>query len=145
MTTLLVQSGHDDGAAPAHDHLQHGPAVPAGKPPAGDAARYIAFTRDMHSSMQMMWVAMHRDPPSGDPDVDFLAMMVPHHWGAVEMARLVLIAGRDPLVRALAEDIIASQTSEMNGMRGRLEAIRSGREPGGGFPSPSGNRGPGAG
>lgn len=89
-----------------------------------------------------MWAAMHRDPPTGDPDVDFLAMMIPHHWGAVEMARLVLFAGRDPLVRALAEEMIATQTAEIEGMRGRLMAIREGREPGGSYPSPYGNRGP---
>jgi uncharacterized protein (DUF305 family) len=59
---------------------------------------------------------MHRDmmapSPSGNADVDFLATMIPHHAGAVEMARLVLIYGKDPLVRQLAEEIIAGQQAE---------------------------------
>ena len=38
-------------------------------------------------------------------DVDFLAMMIPHHQGAVEMARLALIYGKDPLTRRVAEEI----------------------------------------
>ena len=83
--------------------------------------------------------AMHRDAPSGDPDRDFLTMMIPHHQGAIDMARLVLQAGRDPLVRSLAEDIIAVQTSEIAGMRGRLAALPPHDEA---YPSPTGNRGP---
>lgn len=109
----------------------------------GDAARYAGFGRDMHASMQQMWADMHRDPPSGDADIDFLAMMIPHHWGAVEMARLVLAAGRDPLVRALAEEMIAVQSAEMEGMRGRLASLRSGQQPDSTYPLPAGNRGPG--
>jgi uncharacterized protein (DUF305 family) len=96
----------------------------------------------MHASMQQMWADMHRDPPSGDADIDFLAMMIPHHWGAVEMARLVLAAGRDPLVRALAEEMIAVQSAEMEGMRGRLASLRSGQHPDSAYPLPAGNRGP---
>ena len=53
---------------------------------------------------------MHRPGYTGQPDSDFLAMMIPHHEGAVDMARLVLIHGRDPMVRQIAEKIIASQT-----------------------------------
>jgi uncharacterized protein (DUF305 family) len=107
-----------------------------------DDGRYASFGRDMHASMQQMWADMHRDPPSGDADIDFLTMMIAHHWGAVEMARLVLAAGRDPLVRALAEEMIAVQGAEMAGMRGRLAALRSGQHPDSGYPSPTGNRGP---
>lgn len=129
-------------------HAHGGHAQKADKPgdataSSGDAARYAGFGRDMHASMQQMWADMHRDTPSGDPDIDFLAMMIPHHWGAVEMARLVLAAGRDPLVRALAEEMIAVQSAEMAGMRGRLAALRSGPHPDGAYPLPTGNRGSG--
>ena len=71
---------------------------------------------------------MHREmmAPSrtGNPDVDFLASMIPHHAGAVEMARLVLIHGRDPLVRRLAEEIIASQQTEIAAMQARLKILK---------------------
>lgn len=45
-------------------------------------------------------------------------MMIPHHEGTVDMARLVLIHRRDPMVRQLAEDIIARQAVEIAAMRG---------------------------
>lgn len=85
---------------------------------------------------------MHAASATGDPDQDFLAMMIPHHEGAVEMARLVLIYGRDPLTRRLAEDIIASQTVEIEGMQKRLAILRRGSDPNpGGFPALGGTRG----
>ncbi|MCV9939247.1 DUF305 domain-containing protein [Boseaceae bacterium BT-24-1] len=138
------------GATPVHDHSQHrGAAMPpaptTAEKPAADKATplappgYDVYLRDMHVGMEKMMQDMHADPPSGDPDIDFLAMMVPHHWGAVEMARLVLRDGRDPLVREIAEAILAGQQTEMQGMRGRLEALRRGGDD---YPSLSGNRGP---
>ena len=45
-------------------------------------------------------------------------MMIPHHEGVMDMARLVLIHGRDPMVRKIAEEIIASQTVEIAAMLG---------------------------
>ena len=64
------------------------------------------FARLMSAAMDKMHEEMASAPQTGDPDRDFLAMMIPHHAGAVEMARLLLIYGRDPLVRQLAEEII---------------------------------------
>jgi uncharacterized protein (DUF305 family) len=78
----------------------------------------------MHAGMEHMMRAMHAAGASGNPDRDFLAMMIPHHEGAVEMARLVLIHGRDPATRRLAEDIIASQTVEIEAMKRRLAILR---------------------
>lgn len=101
------------------------------------------FARQMHEAMQKMDADMMAPAPSGDPDRDFLAMMIPHHAGAVEMARLVLIHGKDPLVRQLAEDIIASQQAEIAGMQARLKVLERGPDPNpGGFPAVSGTRGP---
>jgi uncharacterized protein (DUF305 family) len=97
----------------------------------------------MHAAMERMMRAMHAAPMSGDPDRDFLAMMIPHHEGAIEMARLLLVEGRDPLVRRLAEEIIASQQAEIESMRARLEILRRGVDPEpGGFPALGGTRGP---
>lgn len=101
------------------------------------------FAGAMHAAMQSMMAAMHGAAMSGDPDRDFLAMMIPHHAGAVEMARVLLVHGRDPLVRQLAEEIIANQQAEISGMNGRLAVLRRGRDlDPGGFPALGGTRGP---
>ena len=93
--------------------------------------------------MARMMQDMHAPGYSGNADADFLAMMIPHHAGAVEMARLVLIHGRDPATRQLAQDIIASQTSEIESMTRRLATLRQpasgGRTPE--FPALGGTRG----
>ena len=103
---------------------------------------YDEFTHAMHAGMAKMMRDMHAAGPSNNPDVDFLAMMIPHHEGAVEMARLVLLHGRDPLVRRLAEDIIAGQTTEIVAMRARLARLERGgdAEPDG-FPALGSTRG----
>lgn len=101
------------------------------------------FAGAMHAAMQSMMTAMHGAAMSGDPDRDFLAMMIPHHAGAVEMARVLLVYGRDPLVRQLAEEIIANQQAEISAMNGRLAVLRRGRDlDPGGFPAIGGTRGP---
>ena len=95
--------------------------------------------------MARMMRDMHAPAYSGHADIDFLAMMIPHHVGAVEMARLELLHGRDPATRQLAEDIIASQTVEIDSMKRRLAALRQGdahaRQPAA-FPALGGLRGP---
>jgi uncharacterized protein (DUF305 family) len=99
------------------------------------------FERDMEAGMQHMVHGMHLRY-SGNADADFLAMMIPHHEGAVEMARLALIHGRDPATRRLAEDIIAGQTVEIQAMQRRLGILRGEMktaEPG--FPELGGTRG----
>ena len=114
------------------DHSAHG--APAVAQPG--AAKSNPFQSDMDKGMARMMDDMHRPGYTGNPDRDFLAMMIPHHEGAIDMARLLLIHGRDPLVRQLAEDIIASQTIEVAGMRGRMTILLQGANPlPGGFPA----------
>ena len=52
-------------------------------------------------------------PPSGDPDRDFAAMMIPHHQGAIDMATIELRYGRDPVLRRLAQGIVIEQQQEI--------------------------------
>lgn len=82
------------------------------------------FEKDMAAGMTRMMQDMHASGYSGNADVDFLAMMIPHHAGAVDMARLLLKHGRDPATRQLAQEIISSQTIEIEGMTRRLAALR---------------------
>jgi uncharacterized protein (DUF305 family) len=100
------------------------------------------FLRQLDAAMKKMMVDMHAPGYTGNPDVDFLAMMIPHHQGAVDMARLALIFGKDPLTRHLAEEIIASQTVEISAMSERLTILRRGDDPNpAGFPALHGTRG----
>src|SRR6516165_8919849 len=55
--------------------------------------------------------------PTGDVDADFVAMVVPHHQGAIDMAVAVLRHGRNPQIRRLAQEIIVTQQQEIAAMR----------------------------
>jgi hypothetical protein len=54
--------------------------------------------------------------PSGDVDADFVAMMVPHHQGAIEMAQAELRYGRNERLRRMAQEIIVTQQQEIAAM-----------------------------
>lgn len=70
--------------------------------------------------MTTMNAGMGKAPMNGDPDHDFAAMMIPHHEGAVDMAKAELLHGRNPVLRRLAQEIIVTQGSEIAVMRAEL-------------------------
>lgn len=67
----------------------------------------------MMESMDKMNKAMSSAPMTGNPDHDFVVMMLPHHQGAVDMAKFELQHGKDPELRKLARDIVAAQDKEI--------------------------------
>ena len=93
-------------AAPAQtmDHSAHGGGMMS---PSTD--EYAAVMDTMMSQMMV--------PMSGDPDIDFVRGMIPHHQGAVDNARIVLKYGKDPEVRKFAESVIATQEAEIKWMQ----------------------------
>ena len=74
------------------------------------------FLAENDAAMKKMMAAMEITP-SGDVDADFVAMMVPHHQGAIDMARAELRYGHDEQLRRLAQEIIVEQTEEIAAMR----------------------------
>ncbi len=75
-----------------------------------------AFAASMKSMMNGMHVK-----PTGKPDEDFVRMMIPHHQGAIDMAKVELQYGTDPELRQLATDIVAAQDKEIAQMKAWLE------------------------
>jgi hypothetical protein len=87
-------------------------------PPAQSAATSdeSAFLAENETAMNRMMSAMEAKP-SGDIDRDFVAMMAPHHQGAIDMAVLELRYGRNEQLRRIAQEIIVSQMQEIAAMK----------------------------
>ena len=79
--------------------------------------RAAQFLSAMHASMKQMDKNMQAAPMNGDADHDFAAMMMPHHQGAIEMAKAELLYGKDPVMRRLAQEILVDQQSEIDAMQ----------------------------
>jgi uncharacterized protein (DUF305 family) len=78
------------------------------------------FALQMMQAMDRMDSGMRAAKPTDDPDRDFAAMMIPHHQGAIDMAKAELIYGHDPVLRRLAEGIIVEQQQEIELMQRSL-------------------------
>jgi len=81
------------------------------------------FAQLMDDAMAVMDHGMKNAPITGDPDHDFAAMMIPHHQGAIDMAKVELVYGKDPVLQRLAQEIIVTQDQEITVMRLRLKQL----------------------
>nr|WP_315256451.1 DUF305 domain-containing protein [uncultured Duganella sp.] len=111
--------------ASAQEQHHHGGAEPAPVPAPAPAPTFVAssakpFSALMDDAMAVMDAGMRKAPMNGQPDHDFITMMMPHHQGAVDMAKAVLLSTTDPEIRNLALGIIAEQQNEINVMQAWL-------------------------
>lgn len=97
--------------AGAHDRTPlHDAAAPTSNVTAA------AFIAENNAAMTKMMKDMDIQP-TGDVDRDFVAMMAPHHQGAIEMAQALLRHGNNEQLRRLAQEIIVTQQQEIVAMR----------------------------
>jgi len=82
------------------------------EPPVDEAPFLAENSAAMNSMMARMSVK-----PTGDVDVDFAAMMIPHHQGAIDMALAELRYGKNEQLRRIAQEIIVDQQQEIAAMR----------------------------
>ncbi|MGF9693276.1 DUF305 domain-containing protein [Rhizobium sp. 0TCS1.26] len=101
---LAAPAVAQDMKMPAHGN--HMPAAAATTP---STAAFEAANAKMHADMAIDY--------TGRPDVDFVRSMIPHHEGAIAMARIELEHGKDPQIRKIAEEVIKAQEAEIAMMK----------------------------
>ena len=107
---LLVAFAAPPLAFAVFAHEAHPPAQQAATP------EESAFLAENETAMTRMMNAMEVKP-AGDIDRDFVAMMAPHHQGAIDMAVLELRYGKNEQLRRIAQEIIVSQMQEIAAMK----------------------------
>ena len=108
-------------ALQAQKHPAQSATSTGGWPPA-PRAKFVASTEKtfdqlMGEAMSVMHKGMHSAGYTGDPDHDFVTMMIPHHQGAIDMAKALLLYGKDEQLKRLAQEIIADQQNEVQLMQ----------------------------
>lgn len=108
-TMMQGQMPMSPGHTTAMQHLptSQQPGASSAQPPSTVA--FLAANEKMHRDMSITF--------TGDADRDFAASMIPHHEGAIAMARIQLAHGRDAEMRRLAEAVIREQEREITELR----------------------------
>jgi hypothetical protein len=95
---------------------------------ASSGSAQAKFNSAMTQAMAVMDADMMAAKPTSNPDHDFAAMMIPHHQGAIDMAKSQLLYGSDPVLRRLAQEIIVAQQKEIEAMRRALNATSAAQQ-----------------
>ena len=106
----LVYTQLPSGGPDSMQGMNHSTPASAGAP-----ASTKAYDAAMAKMMENMMV-----PLTGKPEIDFMQSMIPHHQGAIDMAKAVLQYGKDPEVKTLAENVIKAQEGEIAFMKNWL-------------------------
>lgn len=119
----MLQNAHGHSSAPKEGNVSlRGAAIVLGvlaALAAGAQMRPVAgqFMHAMNASMERMDRQMATAQMNGNVDHDFAAMMIPHHQGAIDMAKAELLYGKDPVMRRLAQEVLVDQQSEIDAMQ----------------------------
>lgn len=108
---MTIATGLSTSAAFAHDGVVH--VHPSDPNVSGQEAAYL---NDQNEAMAKMMAAMDIKP-TGDIERDFVAMMTPHHQGAIDMAKALLKHGKNEHLRRIAQEIIVEQQQELAAMK----------------------------
>ena len=119
---LLAMIAFTSAPASAQEGHPHQHAISAG-PAAGPLIASTAkpFAELMNDAMGAMDNGMRTAPMNGMPEHDFVTMMMPHHQGAIDMARALLLTTKDPELRNLAQGIVTEQQNEIRLMQAWLK------------------------
>ena len=101
-------------------HQPHHPPAPQKSPPSFIASIAKPFSALMNDAMAVMDNGMQRAPMNGVAEHDFVTMMIPHHQGAIDMAKALLLYNKDPELQNLAQGILTEQQNEIKLMQAWL-------------------------
>ena len=124
-----VEGGHKSGDSTTYDHHEDEVYDDHGNHSSDDRSRDHDHGDMDHSgavdiyapAMETMHMGMMSVEPTGNADVDFVKGIIPHHQGAVDMAKILKEKGKDPELQALADSIISSQEKEIAKMNDWLK------------------------